>query len=82
MTVKDLIEQLSKFDPETEVVGTFVDPTDYTNKSDIKGIYLGSPFDSNGYSSIDGSEDDFDTLYDDEGEYIGEKVLLIDFGDV
>lgn len=82
MKVKDLIEQLSKFDPETEVLGMCTDPTDYTYKSDIKSIYLGSPFDSNGHSSIDNSEDDFDTLYDDEGEYIGKKVLLIDLGDV
>ena len=82
MKVKELIEQLSKFDPETEVLGTFVDPTDYTYKVDIQSIYLGSPFDSNGYSVINDSEDDFDTFYDDEGEYIGEKVLLINLGDV
>ncbi len=82
MKIKDLIEQLSKFNPETEVLGTFVDPTDYTYKVDVQSIYLGSPFDSNGYNVIDDSEDDFDTMYDDEGEYIGEKVLLINLGDV
>ena len=38
MKVKDLIEQLSKFDPETEVLGMCTDPSDYTYKVSIKSI--------------------------------------------
>ena len=83
MTVKQLIEQLQQFDSETLVLGTCTDPSDFNYKSPIKSIFLDSPFDSNGYSGVDGSEiDDYDELYDDEGEFIGEKVLLIDLGDV
>ena len=44
---------------------------------------MGDPFDSNGFNNVDNSEiDDYDELYDDEGEFIGEKVLLINLGDV
>ena len=83
MTVKQLIEQLNQFNPETPVLGMCTDPTDFNYKSPIKSIFLGDPFDSNGYSGVDNSEiDDYDELYDDEGEFIGEKVLLIDLGDV
>ena len=87
MTVKQLIEQLSKFDPETEVLGTCVDPTNYTYKVEIKSIDFGSPFDENGYSGVDGSELDWDVhYYEDETmgepEYVGPKVVLINLGDV
>lgn len=83
MTVKQLIEQLNQFNPETPVLGMCTDPTDFNYKSPIKSIFLGDPFDSNGYSGVDNSEiDDYDELYDDEGEFIGEKVLLINLGDV
>lgn len=83
MTVKQLIEQLQQFNPETQVLGTCTDPTDFNYKSPIKSIFLGDPFDSNGYSGVDNSEiDDYNELYDDEGEFIGEKVLLINLGDV
>ena len=30
MTVKELIEHLNQFDPETEVFSSITDPTDYT----------------------------------------------------
>ena len=36
MTVKQLIEQLSKFDSETQVIGMCTDPTDYTYKVPIE----------------------------------------------
>ena len=87
MKVKDLIEQLSKFDPETEVLGMCTDPTDFTYKVPIKSIDLGSPFDDSGYSGVDGSESDWDVHYYededmDEPEYVGQKVVLINLGDV
>lgn len=79
MTVKQLIEQLSSFNPETEVLGMFTDPTDYTFKTSIKSIEFDSPYDENGYSGVDDSEIE-DDHYDDEGEYIGPKVVLINLG--
>jgi hypothetical protein len=87
MKVKDLIEQLSKFDPETEVLGMCTDPTDFTYKVPIKSIDLDSPFDSGGYSGVDGSESDWDLHYYededmDEPEYVGPKVVLLNLGDV
>lgn len=83
MTVKQLIEQLNQFNPETPVLGMCTDPTDFNYKVNIKSIFLGDPFDSNGFSGVDNSEiDDYNELYDDEGEFIGEKVLLINLGDV
>jgi len=87
MKVKDLIEQLSKFDSETEVLGMCTDPTDYTYKTSIKSIILDNPYDENGYSGIDGSEVDFEECYEEDEEtgdetYIGTKVVLINLGDV
>ena len=86
MKVKDLIEQLSKFDPETEVIGSCTDPTDYTYTVPIESVELDSPYDSNGYSGVDGYEMDDDTEYwsetDDDIEYIGPKVVVINLGDV
>jgi hypothetical protein len=81
MKVKDLIEQLSKFDPETEVIGSCVDPTDFVYKVSIDSIVLDSPFDSNGYSGVDGSEMG-DDMWDNEGNFIGEGVVVINLGDV
>ena len=83
MKVKELIEQLSKFDSETEVLGMCTDPTDYTYKVPIESIIFDSPFDENGYSGVDGSEMDDDVDYwDDNDDYVGPKVVLINLGDV
>jgi len=87
MTVKQLIEQLNQFNPETQVLGLCTDPTDFNYKSPIKSIFLGDPFDSNGYSGVDSSELDWDVhYYEDETmgepEYIGPKVVLLNLGDV
>ena len=83
MTVKDMIEQLSKFDPETEVIGSCTDPTDYTYKVDIESIELDSPYDSNGFSGVDGSEMEDDVEYwDMEDGYIGPMVVIIKLGNV
>jgi hypothetical protein len=87
MKVKDLIEQLSKFDLETEVLGMCTDPTDYTYKVKIKSIILDDPYDSNGYSGVDGSEVSWVECYEEDEEtgdetYIGTKVVLLNLGDV
>jgi len=87
MKIKDLIQELIKFDPETEVLGMCTDPTDYTYKVPIKSIVIGSPFDENGISGVDGSELDWDVHYYededmDEPEYLGPKVVLLNLGDV
>jgi len=87
MKVKDLIEQLSKFDSETEVLGMCTDPTDYTYKVKIKSIILDDPYDSNGYSGVDGSEVSWVECYEEDEEtgdetYIGTKVVLLNLGDV
>jgi hypothetical protein len=79
MKVKELIEKLKTFNPETEVICSVTDPTDFTYKVPIEDIRLDSPFDSNGGSGVDGSEME-DELWDDEGNYVGEEVVTIDLG--
>ena len=76
MKIKELIEELSKFNPETEVLGMCTDPTNYTYKVPIKSIEWNDPYDSNGYSGVDGSE------MDGEDSYIVRKVVLLNLGDV
>jgi len=80
MKVKELIEQLSKFNPETEVLGSVIDHTDYTYKVPIT-VLLDSPFDSNGYNGVDGSEME-DDFWDNDGNFIGDGVVLIDLGNI
>jgi hypothetical protein len=87
MKVKELIEELSKLDPNMEVLGKCTDPTDYTYKSPIKSIEIDTPFDDNGYSGVDDSEMEWDECYEEDEEtgeeiYIGPKVVIIDLGDV
>lgn len=83
MKVKDMIEQLSKFDPETEVIGSCTDPTDYNYKVPIESIELDDPYDSNGFSGVDGSEMEDDVEYwNEHNDYIGPKVVIINLGDV
>jgi hypothetical protein len=80
MKVKELMEQLSTFDPETEVICSYVDHTDYTYKLPVAALVLDSPYDSNGYSGIDGTEideDGYDDHWDEEGEYIGPNKALV-----
>lgn len=71
MTVKELIEILSQYDPETEVMGMVTDPTDWTYKVDIESVEYDNPLD-------DGDIDD-DT-FNEDGEYVGPKVVLINLG--
>jgi hypothetical protein len=73
MTVEKLISLLGQFDPNSKVKVEVADPTDWVYKVDIENIYLGSP----------DSEDDIDVdQYDDEGEYIGESIVLLNIGTV
>lgn len=84
MKLKDFITHLQQFDPELEVVGSTTDPTDYTYKValDEDSISLGDPYDSNGGSVFgdDDDDDDYSSNWDEEYNYIGEKVLIIDLG--
>lgn len=82
MKLKDFITHLQQFDPELEVVGSTTDPTDYTYKValDEDSISLGDPYDSNGGSVFGDDDDDYSSNWDEEYNYIGEKVLIIDLG--
>ena len=85
MKVKELIEQLSKFDPETEVLGQVTDHTDYTYTLPIQDMDLDSPYDSNGIHGVDGSDlDDVDSddFWNENDDYVGPKVVVIEFGDI
>lgn len=66
MTVKELIEELKKFDPNTEVRIQAVDPTDWVYQNEIEGIYETSS--------------NWESDWDEDGE--GHKVLVIDAGNV
>jgi hypothetical protein len=85
MTVQELINKLQQFDPQTEVVCSIMDHTDWGYKLPINEIELGNPYDEGGYSAIDNSEMDYDTCYyedeDTEEEiYVGPKAVVIDLG--
>mgnify|MGYP000046991259 CR=1 FL=1 len=71
MTVKELIDHLGKFDPQTKVMFSHTDTTDWTVKLDIKkkNVKLGD---------IVSEDDDDEELFDDNGKYIGPKVVLFD----
>ncbi len=70
MTVKELIEHLGQFNPETKVMFSHTDETDFNSKLDIekKHVELGDIV-SDDY---DGEEE----LWDDNDEYIGPEVVL------
>jgi hypothetical protein len=60
MTVQQLIEKLSKFDPQMTVLGEFdSDGDEFMVKVDVKKVYKGNGTDDTGW---DGDEDD-DTQY-------------------
>jgi hypothetical protein len=80
MTVQELINKLQQFDPQTEVVCSIMDHTDWGYKLPINEIELGNPYDEGGYSAIDNSEMDYDICYNDEDEYVGPKAVVIDLG--
>jgi hypothetical protein len=87
MTVKELIDKLQQFDPETEVVCSVMDHTDFGYKVPIGKIELGDPYDEGGYSAIDNSEMDWDKCYFEnenmsEVKYVGPECVVIDLGQI
>ena len=77
MTVKDLITLLEGFDPSLEVAISVGDVgAEIPNKLNIDSVDMGSPYDDQGYSVLDNSEIP-DEYFDDECNYIGPKMLLI-----
>lgn len=76
MNVKELISILSQYDPETEVMGMVTDPTDWTYKVDIQSVEYDNPLDDG-----DGDDGDIDDdTFNEDGEYVGPKVVLINLG--
>jgi len=73
MIVQELINYLKQFDPETEVFTSITDPTDYTVtlSLDTNDIELEDEL------SGDNVIDDYESQFDDEGDYIGKPVLVI-----
>jgi hypothetical protein len=72
MNVQQLIEQLKRYPADTEVKVTVTDPTDWKYMVDIESVEMDEP-------QYDDMEDE---LLDDEGNYIGPKVVIIDIGTV
>ena len=70
MTVQELINKLQEFDPETEVMFSHTDHTDYDYKIDMyeEDIYMGDPTGDNTELP--------DELYNEKWDYIGPQVLL------
>jgi len=71
MTVQELINHLQQFNSETKVMFSHTDTTDWTVKLDIKkkNVKLGDIV-------SDDYDDDVDELFNDNGKYIGPKVVL------
>ena len=79
MKVKELIEVLSKFDSDLNIVITSMDPTGYTYINDFGGVesmYLSNDGDDSCLMDYEDIENDLD---DDENSY--KQVLVIDGGD-
>jgi hypothetical protein len=73
MTVKELIEHLNQFDPETKIFTSITDHTDYVVTLDLDHQKIELEDELFGDNVIDDFEDDFD----DEGDYKGKPVLMI-----
>ena len=71
MTVKELIDHLGKFNPETKVMFSHTDDTDWTTKLYMKkkNVKLGD------IVSDDYVEEE-EELFNDDGKYIGPNVVL------
>jgi hypothetical protein len=71
MTVKELIEELSKFDLETEVRIEGTDPTDWRYVNDIQNVELGED-DDEMYDEED---------YDENGDVLeSSKIVILNGG--
>jgi hypothetical protein len=79
MTVKQLIEELKKHNPNMNVLIESRDATDYMCKSSIESVEEGHPYNEDGYSGIDDTEMD-EMEFDENDEYVGIPVLLINVG--
>jgi len=73
MTVKELIEQLKSFDPETRIFTSTTDYTDYVVTLDLDHQSISLEDELSG----DNVMDDFEDEFDEEGEYTGKPVLII-----
>ena len=73
MTVQELITHLQQFNPETEVFTSITDPTDYTLTLSLDSESMELQDELFGDNVCDSYEDKFD----EEGEYIGKPVLII-----
>jgi hypothetical protein len=73
MKVKELIKKLSKFDGELEVYTSITDTTDYIMVSNLKSseVRKRKKF---GCDNFEG----FEHLIDDEGNWIGKDVVMIE----
>jgi hypothetical protein len=71
MTVKELIDHLGKFNPETKVMFSHTDDTDWTTKLDMKKKHV-----KLGDIVSDDYDDEDEELWDDNDKYIGPKVVL------
>jgi hypothetical protein len=78
MKVKELIEQLSKFNPDQEVRVEMTDPTDFRYVNEIDDVKLGEK------DYDDYSDDDFELDEDGEIDYDllkeSSKVVIINGG--
>ena len=68
MLVKELIEQLSKLDPESPVMIDYTDHTDWRYTIDLETVGVGEP---------EYCEDENEDQFNDECDYIGKPVVLL-----
>ena len=73
MTVKELIEQLQSFDPNTKIFTSITDPSDYTLTLELDHQTITLEDELFGDNVVD----DYEDMFDDEGEYVGGSVLVI-----
>jgi hypothetical protein len=73
MTVKELIDHLQKFDPQTEVFSSITDPTDFTLTLSLDSNDLQLSAELFG----DNVFDDYESKFDDDGNYQGKPILMI-----
>lgn len=73
MTVQELINHLQQFKPETKIFTSITDPSDYclTLELDHQKIELEDELFG------DNIIDDYEELFDEDGEFISEPVLVI-----
>jgi hypothetical protein len=73
MTVKELIEHLNQFNPETEVFSSITDHTDYILTLSLSSGDVSLEDELSGDNVID----DFESEFDDEGDYKGKPIVVI-----